>query len=143
MADVVPGGIAAGLALCGAGFYALCLWSARNFLREARSDSSRFAPPVSILKPLRGADPHMYESFRSHCVQDYPEFEMIFGVSSLDDPAVEAVHRLMREFPNRSIRLAVSPEALGTNGKVSTLTQMLPLARYEHVIVNDSDIYVP
>ena len=58
-------------------------------------------PPISILKPLRGADPRMYEAFRSHCLQDYPEFEIIFGVAEAGDPAVAEVERLQREFPSR------------------------------------------
>ena len=79
MLNFLPGLIAAGLAVCGMGFYLLCLWSARTFLRSRRQQASAIAPPVSILKPLRGVDPQMYESFRSHCVQDYPEYKIIFG----------------------------------------------------------------
>ena len=59
--------VAAGLAVCGMGFYGLCLWSARAFRRSGRKPQPSFTPPVSILKPLRGVDPQMYESFRSHC----------------------------------------------------------------------------
>jgi ceramide glucosyltransferase len=134
--------IAAGLALCGMGFYLLCLWSVRSFRRASRKPLPAFTPPVSILKPLRGVDPQMYESFRSHCVQDYPEYEIIFGVSDSDDPAVEAVHQLMREFPACKIQLAICPEVLGTNRKTSNVAQMLQYARYGHILINDSDIYV-
>ena len=132
-------------AAAGSGYYLLCLWSARNFLRDSRRGSVSAAtcdPPVSILKPLRGTDPDIYESFRSHCLQDYPQYELIFGVSDPDDPAVELVERLQAEFPARSIRLVVCPKVLGTNLKVSNLVQMLPLARYDYLIVNDSDIRV-
>jgi ceramide glucosyltransferase len=124
------------------GFYALCVWSARRFLFRSRASGPVFAPPVSILKPLRGVDPQMYESFRSHCIQDYPEYEIIFGVSEPDDPAAEAVRRLMREFPHCSIQLVVCPEVLGNNRKTSNLVQMLPQAQYDHILINDSDIYV-
>jgi ceramide glucosyltransferase len=134
--------LSAGLALCGMGFYLLCLWSVRSFRREARKPLPAFTPPVSILKPLRGVDPQMYESFRSHCVQDYPEYEIIFGVSDPDDPAVEAVHQLMREFPQCKIQLAICFEVLGTNRKTSNLVQMLQYAKYDHILINDSDIYV-
>lgn len=132
-------------ALAGCGYYLLCLWSARSFMRDsrkARPAAAAWAPPISILKPLRGTDPDIYESFRSHCVQDYPEYEIIFGVSDPDDPAIEVVERLKAEFPHRSIRLMVCPKVLGTNLKVSNLVQMLPLARYDYLIVNDSDIRV-
>src|SRR5579872_7377435 len=82
------------------GFYVLCLYSAARFLgrRKAAGEGARstqqpapFTPAVSILKPLRGTDPEMYESFRSHCLQDYPAYEIIFGVSKADDPAAELV----------------------------------------------------
>src|SRR5215467_29987 len=100
MFTLLPALIAAGLALCGMGFYLLCLWSVGRFQRDAHGRHPSAAPPVTILKPLRGIDPRMYESFRSHCVQDYPEYEIIFGVSEADDPAAEAVKQLVREFPN-------------------------------------------
>src|SRR6185437_1586838 len=142
MLKFLPGLIAAGLALCGMGFYLLCLWSARTFLRSRSRQLPAFTPPVTILKPLRGVDPQMYESFRSHCVQGYPEYEIIFGVSEPDDPAVEAVQRLIREFPKCKIRLLVCPEVLGNNRKTSNLVQMLGSAQYSHILINDSDIYV-
>jgi ceramide glucosyltransferase len=85
----------------------------------------------------------MYECFRSHCLQDYPVFEVIFGVSDADDPAIELVERLRAEFPKQNIRLVHCAQNLGSNTKVSNLAQMLPHARYEHIIVNDSDIRVP
>jgi ceramide glucosyltransferase len=132
-------------AAAGSGYYLLCLLSARNFLRDRRRQqaaAAAWAPPVSILKPLRGTDPDIYESFRSHCLQEYPAYELIFGVSDHDDPAVELVERLQAEFPARSIRLMVCTKVLGMNLKVSNLVQMLPLARYDYLIVNDSDIRV-
>ena len=104
---------------------------------------SASALPVSILKPLKGCDPNMYESFRSHCIQEYPEFEIIFGVSAEDDEAVPVVEKLMREFPQRQMKLVVCSQVLGANGKVSSLVQMLEHARYGHVLINDSDIRVP
>lgn len=133
--------LAAALAIGGCGYYLLCWWCARDFLRAPHS-SSTFAPPVSILKPLRGTDPGMYESFRSHCAQQYPEYELIFAVSDKADPAVAEVERLQREYPQRAIRLMVCERILGPNGKVSGLAQMLPEARYDYLIVNDSDIRV-
>jgi ceramide glucosyltransferase len=125
-------------------YYALCLWSAAGFLRKRKTadEGARPTPAVSILKPLRGTDPEMYESFRSHCLQDFPEYEIIFGVSEATDPAVRLVEQLTSEFPQRAIRLMVCRENLGANTKVSTLAQMVREARHEHLIVNDSDIRV-
>ncbi|HYG98482.1 MAG TPA: bacteriohopanetetrol glucosamine biosynthesis glycosyltransferase HpnI [Terriglobales bacterium] len=131
------------LAVCGCGYYVLCLWSVRAFRRECPArEVAAFTPPVSILKPLRGADPHMLECFQSHCRQDYPEYEIIFGVSESDDPAIALVQELKREFPERRIELVHCSERLGTNLKVSNLVQMLPHARFDHLVVNDSDIRV-
>jgi ceramide glucosyltransferase len=127
-------------------YYLICLWSVRTFLRERQADVSvrptQFLPPVSILKPLKGTDPDIYESFRSHCLQDYREYEIIFGVSDANDPAVKIVQKLQQEFPGRAIRLIVSANQLGANVKVSNLAQMLATATYDHLIVNDSDIRV-
>jgi ceramide glucosyltransferase len=132
-------------ALAGIAYYCLCLWSAYRYLRFRRTtklvaDSSH--PPVSILKPLKGVDPSIYDSFRSHCLQDYPHYELIFGVSDPEDPAVAVVERLQTDFPDRQIKLVFCRELLGTNIKVSNLVQMLPHAHYDHLIVNDSDIRV-
>src|SRR5579862_3850089 len=126
-------------------YYLLCLWAAATFLQEAmraNAPGELRLPPVSILKPLKGADPEMYDSFRSHCLQDYPEYEIIFGVNDPDDPAFQIVKQLQSEFSGYPIRLMVCPKLLGTNVKVSNLAQMAPEARYEHLIVNDSDIRV-
>jgi ceramide glucosyltransferase len=85
----------------------------------------------------------MLDAFRSHCRQDYAdEYEFLFGLSSLDDPAAAAVEQLQREFPAVSIRLIECPQRLGTNGKVSTLAQLAPLARHGYLLINDSDITV-
>jgi ceramide glucosyltransferase len=134
--------VVAGLALCGIGFYLISLWSARHFLRAGRPPLG-FAPPVSLLKPLRGTDPAQFHAFESHCLQEYPgEYELIFGVADASDLAVANVETLRRQFPERRIELVVCPEALGTNRKVSSLVQMMPRARFEHVLINDSDIRV-
>lgn len=138
-------GVTALLAVAGIVYMALALWSARDFDRTVRrrAQAAGSAPGVTILKPVKGVDQRMYAGFVSHCKQQYAgAFEIVFGVSSMDDPAVTEVRRLMAEFPGCAIRLVLCAERLGTSGKVSNLVQMLPEARYEHVIVNDSDILV-
>src|SRR5215471_12828508 len=126
-------------------YYLFCWRSADAFVRRRKQSliaSPPWFPPISVLKPLKGTDPGMYEGFRSHCLQDYPEYEIIFGVSDAADPAVTSVEQLQREFATRRIRLMVSPVKLGANVKVSNLAQMVREASYEHLIVNDSDIRV-
>ncbi|HKD60281.1 MAG TPA: bacteriohopanetetrol glucosamine biosynthesis glycosyltransferase HpnI [Terracidiphilus sp.] len=131
------------LAIAGMGYFLAAIVAARAFLAAHRAPLASFAPGVSILKSLKGLDPGMLDAFRSHCRQDYNgEFELLFGVSALDDPAVHAVHELQSEFPDRAIRLIECPARLGTNGKVSTLVQLAPHAHYEFLLVNDSDITV-
>jgi ceramide glucosyltransferase len=132
------------LAGCGFGYLLLTLWGIHHWRRKIFTIDPNFTPHVSILKPLKGADPEMYESFRSHCLQDYPgDYEIIFGVNDLSDPAVIEVERLQREFPDRQIRLVICPASEGTNRKVTNLVRMVREARHEYVVINDSDIRVP
>src|ERR1035438_1862406 len=141
LAFTVIAAVCALLALAGAAYFGLCVWAARRFKRESETVvGSDFAPPVSLLKSLKGLDPHMYAAFRSHCLQDYGEYELLFGVSDPKDPALELVARLQQEFPQRAVRVVSCPTSLGLNGKVSTLAQLLPSAQYEHILINDSDI---
>src|SRR5262249_30321609 len=125
-------------------FYALAAIAFVTYLRTRQEPSAAAPlPPVSVLKPLRGIDPEMYESFRSHCAQDHPDFQLIFGVSDKDDPAIEPVRKLQAEFPARRIDLVICEKILGANVKVSNLAQMLPAAHHEILLVNDADIRVP
>ncbi len=103
------------LAVAGMGYFLAAMVAARIFLRRARaSPCAPFAPGVSILKSLKGLDPGMMDAFRSHCRQNYAgEYELLFGVSSLDDPAAAAVEQLQREFPEHAIRLDRVPRAAG------------------------------
>jgi len=127
-------------------YYAVCLWGAAAFLKKRKlargSTRATSEPPVSVLKPLKGTDPEMYGSFRSHCLQEFREYELIFGVNSPTDPAVEVVERIKREFPDLPIRLILCSRNLGVNTKVGNLAQMLRVARHDVIVVNDSDIRV-
>lgn len=141
------------LAVAGIGYFLMAWLAARIYLRERRillrraarvaGEAIPFAPGVSILKSLKGLDPGLKEAIASHCRQDYAgEFELLCGVSSLDEPAAVAVEQLQREFPRRAIRLVECPERLGPNGKVSTLVQLAPYAHHEFLLINDADITV-
>ncbi len=135
------------LTLSGIAYSLIALFAARSFEHETRNLASTLnpssAPGVSILKPLRGLDPRMTIGLVSHCEQQYPgAYELIFGVSSLQDPAVAEVDRLRAAYPHIPIQLIECPAHLGPNGKLSNLAQMLPHARFEHILVNDSDIRV-
>ncbi len=135
---------------CSLFFYFLSALGMASFLSDRRKKLKQpplpegQLPPVSILKPLKGVDPEIWESFCSHCEQEYPQVQvqMIFGVSDPGDPAVEVVRRLQAKYPKLAIELIVCDRVLGTNVKVSNLVQMLPAARHELLLVNDSDIRV-
>jgi ceramide glucosyltransferase len=142
-ARLVIAAIFAALSSAAIAYFAISIWAADRFRDEkTRFADGGFAPAVSILKSLKGLDPHMLAAFRSHCVLDYPEYEVLFGVQDLDEPAIALVKQLQVEFPERKLRVVHCPQLLGPNGKVSTLAQMLPQAQYEYVIINDSDILV-
>ncbi|HMD76455.1 MAG TPA: bacteriohopanetetrol glucosamine biosynthesis glycosyltransferase HpnI [Terracidiphilus sp.] len=131
------------LAVAGMGYFLAAMVAARAFLVARRAPLAPFAPGVSILKSLKEMDLGMIDAFRSHCRQTYAgEVELLFGVSSLADPAVAAVEQLKREFPAHSIQLIECPARLGTNGKVSTLVQLATHARHDYLLINDSDITV-
>ena len=132
-------------------YMVLALWGARSFEHARRRIAAAaaadrqpgFAPDVSILKPMKGVDSRLHAGLVSHCRQQYAgRFEILFGVSSLDDPAAAEIERLRAEFPDCAIRLIVCPERLGTSGKVSNLIQMLRQASYDYILINDSDIRV-
>ena len=132
------------LALAGAAYFGLCIWAAGRFRRQSRAIArSEFAPPVSLLKSLKGLDPHMYAAFRSHCVQDYGEYELLFGVSDPNDPALELVARLQQEFPQR----ASAGGGLSRKSRAKREGQRsgadAAARRYEHILINDSDIVAP
>src|ERR1700687_941211 len=135
--------------VCSLFFYFLSALSLASFLGDRRKKLKQAPlpesqlPPVSILKPLKGVDPEIWESFCSHCEQEYPEFQLIFGVSDPGDPAIEVVRKLQAKYPNLPIELIVCDRVLGANIKVSNLVQMLPAARHELLLVNDGDIRVP
>lgn len=112
----------------------------RQLTRRDRKPS--LLPPISILKPIRGLDPGFAEAILSHAVQDYPEYEILFGVSDPNDPSIALIEELQRNYPERAVYLYLTPNA-APNGKVGTLAELARHARHALVLVNDSDICVP
>jgi ceramide glucosyltransferase len=132
------------LAVAPFGYYAVAIIAAGKFFRRASADSppGDFTPPVSILKPIRGLDRETYENYASFCRQDYPEFEIIFCVSDESEPAIPVIRQVIRDFPQRQIRLLTGCEPLGASDKVNKLCRMVREARHDIVIVSDSDVRV-
>jgi ceramide glucosyltransferase len=126
-------------------FYFLAIYSSSRYFRQSRKEEAKsldFTPPVSILKPVRGLDPHAYDNFASFCRQDYPEYELIFCVTDQTDPSVPVIQKLMSEFLERKIRLLYSAGHTALNDKVAKLRLMEREAEYEYLVINDSDVRV-
>jgi ceramide glucosyltransferase len=126
-------------------YYLLVLFSTWRFFRGADrrlSPGSDFTPPVSNLKPLRGLDPEAYENLASYCRQDYPQYELIFCVGDENDPSVPVLEKLKRDFPHRQIRILFGSGRKAINDKVAKLVRMVDEARYEVLVINDSDVRV-
>jgi ceramide glucosyltransferase len=111
-------------------------------LRALRLPTGAWRPAVTILKPLCGAEPELLENLRSYCRQDYPQFQIVFGLRDGSDPAVETIERLRQEFPAVQIDVVIAETQHGSNRKVSNLINMLPRARHEILIIADSDTRV-
>jgi len=136
--------LAAAAACLLAGSLVYCLLSvfaARSYLRASPGDAKYFEP-ISILKPLAGMDEGLEENLRSFFQQDYPSFEILFAVRSADDPARAVVERLRQEYPHVSSQLIVTGEPPCPNAKVFSLECMARAARYDLLVMSDSDIRV-
>lgn len=131
------------LAAAPLGYYAAATIAAlRFFLGERGKEIPEFTPPASLLKPVHGVDFGSYENFASFCRQSYPEYEILFAVNDDTDPAVPLIQRLIKEFPERRIRLFVGADYLGANRKVNNLARLAQEARHEIVVLTDGDVRV-
>src|ERR1700761_2707318 len=124
-------------------YYGLALFSAwRFFQRTPKSPALPYLPPVSNIKPIRGLDPDAYENFASFCRQDYPEYEIVFCVGDVSDPALPTIQRLIRDFPDCQIRVLIGSGRIAANDKVAKLATMSAEAKYETLVISDSDVRV-
>ncbi|MGC2741440.1 MAG: bacteriohopanetetrol glucosamine biosynthesis glycosyltransferase HpnI [Candidatus Acidiferrales bacterium] len=133
------------LALASFAYYVVAIFAALRFFGARRMRDavpSDFTPPISILKPIYGLDRETYENYASFCLQDYPDYEILFCVSDDQDPAIPVIAELARNFPERSIQLIVGSEPLGVSDKVNKLCRMVRAAKHEIVVVSDSDVRV-
>ncbi|MGF6772307.1 ceramide glucosyltransferase [Paraburkholderia sp. GAS199] len=122
---------------------AMPFFSARRTRASRGSDADPFATVgVSVLKPLCGAEPRLYENLRTFCNQRHAHFQLVLGVSSPDDPAIAVVRRLQAAYPRHDIELAIDTRVHGSNLKVSNLINMAGHARHDVIVIADSDIAV-
>jgi ceramide glucosyltransferase len=116
---------------------AVLVWGRRKAVAAALG-----LPPVTVLKPLCGAEPGLYENLRTFCLQEYPQFQIVFGISEDTDPALAVVTRLVHEFPALAIDVVVNPQQHGHNRKISSLINMLEHADHDMLVMADSDAFV-
>jgi len=126
-------------------YYLLSLYCVVAYFRDTRKalpPKVPFMPPASILKPVRGLDHQAYENFASFCRLDYPEYEVVFAVSDVSDPVIPVIEKLRADFPDRSIRLITNVPHVGTSDKVNNLCQLAQNAKYDLLVMSDSDVRV-
>jgi ceramide glucosyltransferase len=125
-------------------YYVLVLYSSWRFFRRpvtsVGAEPGSFTPPVSNLKPIRGMDPEAYENFASFCRQDYPDYELVFCVGAKDDPIVPVLEKLAKDFPQSHIRILFGTESNAANDKVAKLARLVSEAKYETLVISDSDV---
>jgi ceramide glucosyltransferase len=129
--------------ITGSVYVVLCLLAVWKFRTQARHPSDlSFSkwPPVTILKPVHGLEKHQRENLRSTCIQDYPEFQVVFSVQDSKDPALPLLRELQQEFGAARISLAVENRRAGANGKINNMLGGLPYARHEVLVISDSDV---
>jgi ceramide glucosyltransferase len=129
------------------GFLVLLLVAAARYRRESRQAGARRAeqrrmPGATMMKPLCGLEPRLEENLTSFFLQDYPEFEILFGTRDANDPALAVVRRLCARYPQVPVKIVYSGEPDKPNAKVCTLREMFAIARYEYVVMSDSDVGV-
>ncbi|HEY9701332.1 MAG TPA: glycosyltransferase, partial [Allocoleopsis sp.] len=123
-------------------YYCYGIYAAYQFFSEKTTIATDFHPPVTILKPLCGLDFDTYQNLLSCCEQDYPQYQIIFSVKDSHDPSIKIVEKLINQFPDLDIELVISDRIIGANLKVSNLNNALTKAKYDILIIADSDIRV-
>ncbi|MEM9455419.1 MAG: glycosyltransferase [Myxococcota bacterium] len=112
-------------------------------LARSRKEPHAHAPPISVLKPLKGADEGLYDNLASIAAQDYPGlYEIILGAADPDDPALWVAQQVRRDFPNVDIRIIPGRKGPGLNPKVSNLDALGAVARHPNLLVSDSNVRV-
>lgn len=132
--------LAIGIAI-GATCWTVTLVCALFFRRRARPPQ-RFEtwPPVTLLKPVCGLEKNLHANLRTACLQDYPEYQVVYSVQRRDDPAISLLRELEREFGSERVTVAIENVEVGLNGKINNLAGALPHARHEFLVISDSDV---
>ena len=130
-------------AICGSVYAVLCLLAVIWFrMRRPRPPKNSFSswPKISVLKPVHGLEKNQLENLRSACLQDYPEFQVVFSVQELNDPAIPLLRQIQAEFGPERVTLAIENCRAGTNGKINNMIGGLKHARHDYLVISDSDV---
>ncbi len=117
-------------------------WVVRRYSRRPAKPVV-WQPPVTILKPLHGDEPMLEQALATFCAQDYPVFQIVFGLDDAADPALHVIRRLRARFPLVDIDVVIDPAQHGVNRKISNLINMYPRAKHDLIVMADSDIHAP
>lgn len=129
-------------ALAGIAYSAIAIARVRKFRNAARAYQPHSTIPVTVLKPLCGTEPDLFENLASFCDQDYPDYQIVFGAADPSDPALEIARAVAARFPNRDIEIVAGRAHPAGNPKIGNLLGMVELARHPLVVIADSDIRV-
>ncbi len=130
------------LSIASIAYYIFAIYSASRFFALPRQHNADFRPPISILKPVCGMESMAYANFASFCQQDYPEYQIIFGVKDTGDPIIQVINKIIADFPQVDIQLVICNTSLGINPKISNLIAMQKVAKHPFLLISDSDIRV-
>src|SRR5438874_2765749 len=122
--------------------YLILVITAGDFRRGGPPHAPRNFPPVTVLKPLHGLEPQLERNLESFFLQDYPNFEIIFGARHAADPALKIVESLQRKFPHVPSQIILSGDPAWPNAKVFALEKMLAAASAPYLVITDSDVWV-
>ena len=125
-------------------YYLLSLYCTVRYFHASAHDlasNADFTPPISCLKPVKGLDEEAYENYASFCRQDYPDYEIVFCVDP-GDPTLPVLEKLIRDFPQRRIRLLFGSGRDAVNDKVARLTRLVAEAQHDFFVITDSDVRV-
>ena len=123
-------------------YYLTCIFAAWRFFSQRPASRISEPPPASVMIPLCGKDFEAYENYASFCVQAYPDYQIVFGVSSREDSSISVIRKLIADFPDTDIALVIDAGVIGTNPKVNNLNNMLKEAKHDVIVLVDSDIRV-
>ncbi|MGC1421564.1 MAG: glycosyltransferase [Terracidiphilus sp.] len=129
-------------------FAGMVLAAVPRYLRERRAAEGElrkrpgFTPPLTLLKPLAGAEPDLETHLASFFVQDYPEFEILFCARQPNDAGLDIARRVAARYPQIPAKFMSTGEPPYINAKVASMELMEKSAAHDILVISDSDVRV-